>query len=68
MCNDTMVENPIIATYVDEVLKKIERLVKKIYPYLFGKQFLNSKILFGLMLLVKDIPYPTLHFDGVPKS
>ena len=24
MCNDTMVENPIIATYVDEVLKKIE--------------------------------------------
>lgn len=64
-----MVENPIIATYVDEVLKKIEiKAREEDLPIFVRKTVPKLEDSFGLMLLVKDIPYPTLHFDGVPKS
>lgn len=48
VCNDTMVENPIIASYVDQVLEQIEKKQeKKTCLFLFGRLRLDWKILFG---------------------
>ena len=43
VCNDTMVENPIIETYVDEVLSKIEIAAREQNLPIFVKKN-NSKI------------------------
>ena len=48
VCNDTMVENPIIASYVDQVLEQIEKKrEKKICLFLSGRLRLDWKIHFG---------------------
>ena len=48
VCNDTMVENPIISNYVDDVLLQIEkRRGKKICPYLFERPYHVLRTPFG---------------------
>jgi DNA sulfur modification protein DndC len=48
VCNDTMVENPVITEYVYRVLDKIElATVKQDIPIYIKKQYQDYKILFG---------------------
>lgn len=48
VCNDTMVENPIIALYVDQVLEQIERKAREEdLPIFVRKTTLDLKIHFG---------------------
>lgn len=48
VCNDTMVENPIIASYVDQVLEQIEKKAREEdLPILSGRLHLDWKIHFG---------------------
>ena len=59
MCNDTMVENPIIATYVDEVLKKIEiKAREEDLPIFVRKTVPKLEDSFWVNVIGKGYPVP----------
>ncbi len=63
MCNDTMVENPIIATYVDEVLKKIEiKARKEDLPIFVRKTVPKLEDSFWVNVIGKGYPVPNTAF------
>lgn len=63
VCNDTMVENPIIATYVDEVLKKIEiKARKEDLPIFVRKTVPKLEDSFWVNVIGKGYPVPNTAF------
>ena len=63
MCNDTMVENPIIATYVDEVLKKIEiKAREEDLPIFVRKTVPKLEDSFWVNVIGKGYPVPNTAF------
>lgn len=66
VCNDTMVENPIIASYVDQVLEQIERKAREEdLPIFVRKTTPRLEDSFWVNVIGKGYPVPTLHLDGV---
>ncbi len=63
VCNDTMVENPIIATYVDEVLKKIEiKAREEDLPIFVRKTVPKLEDSFWVNVIGKGYPVPNTAF------
>ncbi len=63
VCNDTMVENPIIATYVDEVLKKIEIKARdEDLPIFVRKTVPKLEDSFWVNVIGKGYPVPNTAF------
>lgn len=68
VCNDTMVENPIIALYVDQVLEQIERKAREEdLPIFVRKTTPRLEDSFWVNVSGNGIQFPTLHLDGVPR-
>jgi len=66
VCNDTMVENPIISSYVEDVLLKISETARNEgLPIIVKKLLLNWTSLFGLTFWAKDIPCQIILLGGV---
>lgn len=63
VCNDTMVENPIIETYVDEVLKKIEiKAREEDLPIFVRKTVPKLEDSFWVNVIGKGYPVPNTAF------
>jgi DNA sulfur modification protein DndC len=63
VCNDTMVENPIISTYVDEVLAQIERKAREEdMPIFVRKTVPRLEDSFWVNVIGKGYPVPNTSF------
>lgn len=63
VCNDTMVENPIIASYVDEVLSKIEKkAINEDLPIFVRKTIPRLEDSFWVNVIGKGYPVPNTAF------
>ena len=63
VCNDTLVENPIISTYVDEVLKKIEQsALDEDLPIFVRKTVPRLEDSFWVNTIGKGYPVPNMAF------
>lgn len=63
VCNDTMVENPIITEYVDEVLNKIEKAaIDQQLPIIVQKTIPKLEDTFWVNILGKGYPVPNNAF------
>ncbi len=63
VCNDTMVENPIISTYVDEVLNQIEKQVREEdMPIFVRKTIPKLEDSFWVNVIGKGYPVPNTAF------
>lgn len=63
VCNDTMVENPIISTYVEDVLSKIEEAARdQNLPIFVKKTSPNLEETYWLNVLGKGYPVPNNSF------
>ena len=63
VCNDTMVENPIISTYVDEVLNQIEKRAREEdLPVFVRKTVPRLEDSFWVNVIGKGYPVPNMAF------
>ena len=63
VCNDTMVENPIISTYVDEVLNQIEKQAREEdMPIFVRKTIPKLEDSFWVNVIGKGYPVPNTAF------
>lgn len=69
VCNDTLVENPIISSYVDDVLEQIQKAAREQnLPIFVRKTIPKLEDSFGLMLSVRGILFRIQLFAGVRKK
>lgn len=69
VCNDTMVENPVIEEYVNTVLKTIQDAAREQnLPIVVKRQLQNWRIHFGVVLLGKVIRFLIILFVFVQKK
>lgn len=69
VCNDTLVENPIISSYVDDVLSQIEKKAREEdMPIFVRKTIPKLEDSFGSMLLGKGTLFQIRRSDGVLKK